>query len=76
MLDVTLRRASTVPRELRIIPIEAAVILDLRSTEGSNSPYAQPLPINVARESFQGSLRQLADIPVIVVRLLYGLNKA
>ena len=38
MLNVTLRRASAVPRELRIVPIEAAVILDLRSSEGTESP--------------------------------------
>ena len=75
MLNVTLRRASAVPRELRIIPIEATVILDLRPPEGPNPPYTEPLPINTARESFQGSLRHLADIPVIVIRPLYGLNK-
>jgi hypothetical protein len=75
VLNVTLGRASDVPRELRIIPLEAAVILDLRATEGSNPPHAEPLSVNAARESFQGSLRHLADISVIVIRLLYGLNK-
>ena len=75
MLDVALRRASAVPRELRIIPIEATVILGLRPPEGPNSPYTKPLPIDAAWESFQGSLRYLADIPVTVIRPLYGLNK-
>ena len=75
MLGITLRRASPLPRELHIIPIEAAVILDLRSPEGSNPPYTEPLPINTARKPFEGSLRQLADIPVVVIRPLYGLNK-
>ena len=75
MLNITLRRASALPRELRIVSIKAAVILGLRPPEGPNPPYTEPLPINTARESFQGILRYLADIPVIVIRPLYGLHK-
>jgi hypothetical protein len=75
VLHVTFRRASAMPRELRIIPIKAAVILDLRSPEGPNPPYTEPLPINTARKSFQSGLRHLADISVVVIRPLNGLNK-
>jgi hypothetical protein len=75
MFDITLRRPSPPPRDLHIVPVEAAVILDQRSPEGPNSPYTESLPINTARESFQSGLRKLADIAVIVIRPLYGLNK-
>jgi len=75
MFDITFRRASAVPRELRIIPIEATVILGLCPAEGPNPPYTEPLPVNTARESFEGILCHLADIPVIVIRPLYRLNK-
>jgi len=75
MLNITLGRAPAVQDKLRIIPVEAAVILDLRSLEGSNSPDAQPLPVNAARKPFQSSLRHLADIPVLIIRPLDGLNK-
>ena len=75
MLNVALRRASAVTRELRIIPIEATVILGLRAPESANPPDAKPLPINAAGKSLQCGLRYLADIPVVVIRPLDGLNQ-
>jgi hypothetical protein len=63
MLNVALGRASAVPRELRVVPIEASMILDLRPLKDR-----MPLPICTARESFQGILRHLADIPVVIIR--------
>ena len=51
------------------------MILGLRPSEGPNLPYAEPLPIDTARESVQGGLRHLADIPVIVIGPLYRLNE-
>ncbi len=75
MLDITLRRPSAVPRQLLLISIEPAMILNLRSPEGANPPYTQPLPIDTAWESFQRVLRHLADVSVVIIRSLYRLNK-
>src|ERR1039458_5866871 len=75
MLNVTLGRPSAAPRELRIVSIKAAVVLDLRAAERTSSPYIQPLPVNAAGETFQGIFCHFANIAVIVIGALYGFNK-
>src|SRR5215469_6704114 len=75
MLRIALRRPPAMARQLRIITIEAAVVLDLSASKGTNAPDIQPLPINAARESLEGSFRQPTDVPIIVIRILNGLNQ-
>ena len=75
MLDVALRLPPAVLRELNIISVKASVVLNLRAVEGTDSPYIQSLPVNAAGKTFQGRFCHLADISVVVIGTLYGLNK-
>src|ERR1035438_1708443 len=75
MLNVAFRRSPSELLELNIISVKATVVLNLRTVEGTNSPYIQSLPINAAGKTLQGRLRHLANIAVVVVGALYGLNK-
>jgi len=75
MLNVALRLPPAVLGELNIISVKASVVLNLRAVEGTDSPNIQSLPVNAAGKTFQGRLRHLADIAVVVIGALYRLYK-
>ncbi len=75
IFSIAFRHAAALFCRLRIVRIDAAVILHLGPSEGAYSPDTQPLPVHAARKPFERSLSHLADVPVVVVRVLDWLNE-
>lgn len=63
--------------QLRVLAlaVKAAVILHLRAAKTTDAPDRETLPVDAARKALERCLRQLADVPVIVVGFFDRLNQ-
>jgi hypothetical protein len=75
VLRIALRGAPTMMGQLRVVAVDATMILHLRAGETANTPNREPLPVNTAREPLKRRFRQLADVPIIIFRVFDGLNE-